>query len=186
MALLVMPALASCTPNNAAVGDTASVSGHVPHDSVDKSDMLIGVVTAGDAQLDRTVLNAFNKAGIKAIYAQAPYGGMALDPVQSFKDMARRPVRAFVVDSLDMGGQLADSWTKSLQSARNAGIPVILVNAVKPPADGKLYAESLHIVSSDQADSSAQDGKGAIPLDQAVQSAVNDNPHAKTMSVTLP
>ncbi|MCO6558405.1 MAG: hypothetical protein J6575_03070 [Bifidobacterium sp.] len=179
MALSTIPALASCAPKNAAVGDTTSVSRHINHDSVDKSDILIGVVTTGDEDLDRTVLDAFSKAGIKAIYAPMPDGTTTLDPAQSFKDMTRRPVTAFVVNSLNMKGSQAEGWSAALQTARGAGIPVILVNAGEVPKDANLYAESLRIVPS-------SDAKGVMPFDQAVQVAINDNPHSKTISVTLP
>ncbi|MDF7641137.1 hypothetical protein PT279_05980 [Bifidobacterium sp. ESL0784] len=179
VALSAMPALASCAPKNAAVGDTASVSRHVNHDSVDKSDMLIGVVAAGDEELDRTVLESFKKADIKAIYAPVTDGSATLDPTQSFKDMTRRPVNAFVVDGLDMQSGQHGDWSEALQMARDAGIPVILVNPVNLPKDANSYAESLKIVPSPE-------GKGTVPFDQAVQSAVNDNPHDKTISVTLP
>ncbi|WEV69846.1 hypothetical protein OZX73_02985 [Bifidobacterium sp. ESL0775] len=185
MTLSALPALASCTPNNAAVGDTKSVSGHVGHDSVDKSDMLIGVVAAGDEDLDRTMLDAFKKVGIKAIYASVPEGGTPL-PGQSFKDMARRPVTAFVVDGLDMKSGQTNGWNQALQTARDAGIPVILINAVQGPKDADLYAELLRIVPTGNGKGSTGDGKGPVPFDQAVQAAINDNPHAKTMSVTLP
>ncbi|WEV46157.1 hypothetical protein OZX62_06780 [Bifidobacterium sp. ESL0690] len=179
LALSAVPALASCAPKNAAVGDTTSASRHINHDSVDKSDLLIGVVTTGDEDLDRTVLDAFSKADIKAVYAPMPDGTTTLDPVQSFKDMARRPVNAFVVNSLNMQGNQANGWDEALQTARDAGIPVILVNAGKVPSDANLYAESLQIVPT-------AEGKGTVPFDQAVQAAINDNPHSKTMSVTLP
>ncbi|WEV73508.1 hypothetical protein OZX74_06120 [Bifidobacterium sp. ESL0798] len=179
MTLSFMPALASCTPKNAAVGDTTSAARHVNHDSVDKSDILIGVIAAGDEELDRTVLQAFEKTGIKAVYAPIPDGSTTVDPVQSFKDMTRRPVTAFVIDSLSMQGDQANNWVEALQIARHAGSPVILVNAVNLPKDTNSYAESLRIVPSAQ-------GKGTVPLDQAVQTAINDNPHPKTVSVTLP
>ncbi|WEV76408.1 hypothetical protein [Bifidobacterium sp. ESL0800] len=179
MALSAVPALASCAPKNAAVGDTATAAGHINHDSVDKSDILIGVVTTGDEELDRTVLQTLQKADIKAVYAPMPDRSTTLNPVQSFKDMTRRPVTAFVVDSLDMQGNQRNSWTEALQVARDAGIPVILVNSANPPKDAKTYAEILRIVPTGQ-------GNGTVPFDQAVQSAINDNPHPKTISVTLP
>ncbi|WEV63524.1 hypothetical protein [Bifidobacterium sp. ESL0732] len=179
IALSAMPALASCAPKNAAVGDTTSVSRHINHDSVDKSDLLIGVVTTGDEDLDHTVLDAFGKVDIKAVYAPMPDGTTTLNPTQSFKDMTRRPVSAFVVSSLNMQNSQADGWPEALQTARDAGIPVILVNPVDPPKDVNLYAESLRIVAS-------PDAKRVIPFDQAVQAAINDNPHDKTISVTLP
>lgn len=177
--LSTLPALVSCAPKNAAVGDTTSEARHINHDSVDKSDILIGVVTTGDEELDRTVLDAFKKAEIKAVYAPMPDGSTTLNPLQSFKDMASRPVTAFVVDSLNMQGRQADGWIEALRCARDAGIPVILVNAGKVPNDTNLYAESLRIVPTAQ-------GKGTVAFDQAVQSAINDNPHGKTISVTLP
>lgn len=176
MALSVLPALASCAPNNMVAGDTQSVSGHVTHDSRDKSDLLIGVVTAGDKNLDHTVMKAFEKADIKAVYAPAPDGGV-LDPNQSFKDMARRPVSAFVVSGLDMRGNQIDGWNRAFRTAHHAGIPVILVDTVY--SDTKFYAEALHIVPSGSS-------KRTVSFTDAVQLAINDNPHPKMMSVTLP
>ncbi|MDF7664770.1 hypothetical protein [Bifidobacterium sp. ESL0745] len=176
MALSSLPALVSCAPDNMIAGDTQSVSGHVTHDSRDKSDLLIGVVTAGDENLDQTVIEAFEKVDIKAIYAAAPDGGVP-DPNQSFTDMTRRPVSAFVVSGLDMRGNRANGWNQAFRTAHDAGIPVILVDAVR--SDTKLYAEALRIVPPGG-------DNGTVSFADAVQLAINDNPHPKMMSVTLP
>lgn len=185
VALIISLSLASCAPKNAAVGDSKVVSGHVPHDSVDKSDMLIGLVSAGDEQRDRMVLGAFKKVGIKAIYAPAADGEPNLHPAQSFADMKQRPVTAFVVagiDALDQSGE----WNRALREARDGGIPVILIDAVHAPEDTLLYAESLRIVTSDDSGQTLGREQSTMSLEQAVHAAVNDNPHPKTMSVTLP
>ncbi|MBB2955339.1 hypothetical protein FHX77_000747 [Bifidobacterium commune] len=186
MAWVISLPLASCTPKNAAVGDTKAVSGHVPHDSIDKSDMLIGVVSAGDGQRDRMVLEAFKKVGIKAIYASTADGGAVLHPAQSFVDMKQRPVTAFVIASIDALGSQSGEWNKALREARDGGIPVILVDAVQMPEDTLLYAESLRIVTSDDSEQTPGRKQPTMSLEQAVHAAVNDNPHPKTMSVTLP
>lgn len=186
MALAISLPLASCAPKNAAVGDTQTVSGHVPHDSVDKADILVGVVSAGDGQLDRKVLEAFEKVEIKAIYAPATDGEPALHPAQSFADMKRRPVTVFVVVGIDALGNQSGEWHTALQGARGGGIPVILIDAIQLPEDELLYAESLRIASSEDAQQPLRQGQSTMSLEQAVHAAVNDNPHPRTMNVTLP
>lgn len=185
-ALVISLPLASCAPKNAAVGDTKTVSGHVPHDSIDKSDMLIGVVSAGDEQHDRMMLEAFKQVGIKAIYASATDGEAASHPAQSFADMQQRPVTAFVVVGIDMLGGQSGEWNKALREARDAGIPVILVDAIQTPEDTLLYAEALRIITSDDSGQTPMREQSTMSLEQAVHAAVNDNPHPKTINVTLP
>ncbi|MDF7664095.1 sugar ABC transporter substrate-binding protein [Bifidobacterium sp. ESL0763] len=178
LALSLAPALGSCAPRGAAVGDTATAANHVPHDSVDRSDILVGVVSAGDGDLDRRVLSALNGKGTKAVYAAGTDGVVSADPSQAVADMARRPVTLLLVAGLDMRGGTADAWLRALRQARGAGIPVVLLDPVNAPGDTGLYAEALHVVP---------DGGGhARSLDMALRLAIDDNPHARTMNVTLP
>ncbi|WEV72910.1 hypothetical protein [Bifidobacterium sp. ESL0790] len=218
LAVGIMPALGGCTPTNSAVGDTRNQSTNVTHDSIDRTDLLMGVVAAGDATLDQQVIESFSSSGVKAVYMPA---GQAEAPVQtaqeSFTSLTHRKVSAIIVDGMNadeqaltqpngQGGTSTDSkkaskfagafgWSKPLQEAREAGIPVILIDPVRAPKNSKLYAVILNV--NDDADNGAKDDSVTAhtdgdpssntvrPFEEAVALVVNDNPHPKTMTVTL-
>ncbi|KFI45511.1 hypothetical protein GA0061078_0138 [Bifidobacterium bohemicum] len=220
LVIFLLAMLAGCAPPDAAVGDTSTAGTNVTHDSVDDSDMLIGVLSVGDGDADRRLIGTFAAAGIKAVYAPAPESAMPSSVAgDSVKGFVSRPVKAIVIAALDssvpnggvahgpnelsegtaQGGAVAGSaghktddpaWTAALQSARNAGIPVILVDPVRAPSDARLYAEILTTsVSWSNHGEGGRLGSTSsskpMTLKRAVALAVDDNPHPKRIDVTL-
>lgn len=217
LAVSIMPALTGCTPSHSAVGDTRNESTNVTHDSIDRTDLLMGVVAAGDTTLDQQVVASFSQSGIKAVYMPASQAEAPVQTAQeSFKSLTHRRVNAIIVDGMNADEQAAAQsdgsststnsfqstksgevfgWSKPLRDAREAGIPVILVDPVHTPKNNELYAIVLNV--KDDADNGAKDDSttadarsGASsntvkPFEQAVALVVNDNPHPKTMTVTL-
>ena len=60
--------LTSCVPQGKAVGDTQESEPEIAHEGVQRQDIVVGVIGSVDTGLDSDVLNAFNKAGLKAPY----------------------------------------------------------------------------------------------------------------------
>lgn len=194
LVMTLLGGLTGCVPSGAAVGDTRTSATNVTHDSVDAPDMLIGVVSAGQPDLDRRVMDAFDAAELKAVYASVPESGTPASAAsQSVEGFVSRPVKVIVVAALDCSASQSKAenpqWVAALQSAREAGIPVVLINPVRAPADEKLYAEILTIAdSSETAGAKESDGKASskiMAIADAVALAVNDNPHPKRITVTL-
>jgi ABC-type sugar transport system substrate-binding protein len=218
--VMLSTTLAGCVPKDAAVGNTKTAATNVTHDSVDDSDMLIGVVSAGNADADRGLVDAFDSAGVKTLYApSSPSGKPSSTAPESFEGFISRPVKAIVVSAIDCSAERAASgnsvqgeadstpshagasrddrhktddpqWIAALQSARSAGIPVILVDPVRVPSDDRLYAEIL--TASTSGKKGAESGtignlasSEVMTLTRAVALAVNDNPHPKHIVVVL-
>jgi ABC-type sugar transport system substrate-binding protein len=180
--VMLSTTLTGCVPRNAAVGDTKTAATNVTHDSVDASDMLIGVVSAGNADADRGLVDAFDSAGVKTLYAPSPASGEPSSAAaESFEGFISRPVKAIVVSAIDCSAERAASenngqgeagrtqshgdasrddrhkaddpqWITAFHSARSAGIPVILVDPVRVPSDDRLYAEILTTSTSGKND----------------------------------
>lgn len=175
--------MAGCTPQGVAVGDMREGTPVVDHDSVDEPDVLIGVVGSQDVPHDREVLESIADAGLHAVYAPAPDGdGVDAAAQSGVRDFVNRGVNVVVVIEMDAaddtGGDTATSWDDALDSARTAGIPVILLDPRQPVDDPTLYAAKLVSVLSAASDE-------AVPFNEAVLSIVNARAHGSTMRVSL-
>ena len=82
--------LTSCVPQGKAVGDTQESEPEIAHEGVQRQDIVVGVIGSVDTGLDSDVLNAFNKAGLKAPYVST---SMVDDPDAA----AQRGVRSMVM-----------------------------------------------------------------------------------------
>lgn len=190
-----------CAPAGRAVGDTQRAVPPVDHDTVDLQLVLIGLVGSRDVDRDRSVLKALADDDIRAVYAPIPTDEQSInadtttqessEPMvaasNGVKDFVTRRTNAVIVVGLDMADKTSESgqthklWQDSLECARQAGIPVILLDPVAEPEDDTLYAA---MFTSVEAEGDTQDE--VMPLSTAVLLVVNDQAHERQIAVSLP
>ena len=175
-----LPMLTGCAPKDRAVGDSWN-DGTVPHDGVDRSDILVALIgcpqTGGknpDAGLDGRILASLEAERMKGYFSSAQSTSDQQDGVQ---DAINRGVSLILIRRPGAG-----DWTPALKAARKAGIPVVeFAQSAKAwtPDPGRLYyAATVHPV--DPA------GHPHAPLlADALQTIVDDGPHARIMAVRL-
>lgn len=175
-----LPMLTGCAPKDRAVGDSWH-AGTVPHDGVDRSDTLVALIGCPptgdkdlDAGLDGRILASLKAERMKGYFSSAQSTGDQQDGVQ---DAVNRGVSLILIRQPGAG-----DWTPALKAARKAGIPVIeFAQSAKAwnPDPGRLYyAATVHPV--DPA------GHPHAPLlADALQTIVDDGPHARIMAVRL-
>lgn len=175
MLTALMMLLAGCHPHNAAVGDTHSTQSSVTSSGVQRADVSIGLIGSSDVDTDRLLLDAYADSGLKASYVSTRE---VQHPVrtaqQGVKDMVGRAVNLIVIVGLDVTGD-TQGWNDALYSARDGGIPVVLVAPSNAPSDERLYAATFTI-DNDSAD--------AVSLDTATMSIVNDSSHSRQIVVS--
>ena len=184
--LCMVGALAGCTPRGVAVGNSHDSSSNVAHDSVDRQDIVIGVVGAlGNPPVaDTAVLNDLAKAKLGARFASTTGNADATQAAQqAVRDWASQRVSVILINALDVTDATASSWHDALSEARNAGIPVALLDPSNPPQDTTLYAAVLRM-GTDPADSDRNVGPSTYKLDAALSLIINDNPHPVTMRIS--
>ena len=138
--------LAGCTPNNAAVGDTQSAGDAVAHSMKDRNSLDVAMIGSQDEQTDRLALDAMEAGGLRPVYL--PVAGtvdMQDTARQAVEDMAQRMVSIIVISGIDVSGVNHDGWYDTLTTARQAGIPVALLNPIATPTDSTLFAATLTI-----------------------------------------
>ena len=138
--------LAGCTPNNAAVGDTQSAGDAVAHSMKDRNSLDVAMIGSQDEQTDRLTLDAMEAGGLRPVYL--PVAGtvdMQDTARQAVEDMAQRMVSIIVISGIDVSGVNHDGWYDTLTTARQAGIPVALLNPIATPTDSTLFAATLTI-----------------------------------------
>ena len=176
--------LAGCTPNNAAVGDTQSAGDAVAHSMKDRNSLDVAMIGSQDEQTDRLALDAMEAGhggargggGLRPVYL--PVAGtvdMQDTARQAVEDMAQRMVSIIVISGIDVSGVNHDGWYDTLTTARQAGIPVALLNPIATPNDSTLFAATLTI--NDRM-------TDATPLADAVAGIANNDPHDRTILVT--
>ena len=173
---LSMLSLAACTPVGRAVGDTQDTMPEVAHDSTHKSDIEIGVVGSEDSSADTLVMDALADAEMKSYYASLD----AVDDAdataqQAVDDFVARAVDLVMISGINVTGDNREGWDAALDNARQAGIPVVLLNPVNPPDNELYYAASLTV--NDRA-------MDATPIDEALVTIQHDEPHERTIMVT--
>ena len=94
---------------------------------------------------------------------------------QAVEDMAQRMVSIIVISGIDVSGVNHDGWYDTLTTARQAGIPVALLNPIATPTDSTLFAATLTI--NDRM-------TDATPLADAVAGIANNDPHDRAILVT--
>ncbi len=173
-----MPMLTGCAPKDRAVGDSWH-EGTVPHDGVDRSDTLVALIGCPkkgdkdpDAGLDSRILSSLQAERMKGYFSSAQSTSDQQDGVQ---DAINRGASLILIRQPGAG-----DWTPALKAARKAGIPVVeFAQSGKAwtPDPGRLYyAATVHPV--DPA------GNPHAPLlADALQTIVDDGPHARIMAV---
>lgn len=168
-----------------AVGNTSDKDTAIAHDSVDKSDILIGFIGSSDANqasAETSILQVCERSGLRASYVST---SAVNDPLtaatQGVEDFVARAATVIVINTIDVsdtgkGSAATDAWNQSLEDARKAGIAVILLDPQHRPDDTSLYAAVFTVDDDDT---------NAISLDTAINLIVNDNPHEDAMTVTL-
>ena len=160
----------SCAPAGAAVGDDRAGDSSVQSSGVERGDVSIGLVGSYTASADDLVLDAYDSAGLKASYVSLRDTARPVAGAQQ----AVRQVTVIAISGID-ASQDKQGWAAALQSARHAGIPVMLINPIRTPADTRLFAAALTI--NDRA-------TDAVPIDKATMLVVNGRPHTRNMMVT--
>ena len=120
-----------------------------------------------DTGLDSDVLNAFNKAGLKAPYVST---SMVDDPdaaaQRGVRSMVTRKATVIMIDGIAVNEKNAEDWDAALQSARKPGAP---------PDYDTCFCVTFTLTGK---------GDGVTALDDAVVTIVDDKPHPRTMNVT--
>lgn len=170
-------ATVGCTPAGRAVGDTQTKEPAVAHVGASRDDVTIALIGSKASTADRVVLDALGDTGLDAVYvsvndSKQPDAAMR----RGVTDMVDRVVDLIIVSDLDTtaDGVDASAWDTALGTAREAGIPVALLNPVHAPADSTLYAAAFTV--NDRA-------ADATPVDEAAMTVINDEPHTRTMMV---
>lgn len=170
--------LAGCEPTGRAVGDTQDKTPSVAHVGVLRGDAVIGVIGSRDVERDKTVMNGLADGGITAAYVSvsdaADDADLDAQARQGVVDMTARVVTLIVVIGIDVSRD-ARGWDDALRGAREAGIPVALVDPVHAPSDALLYAATLTV---------DDDAEGAMGIDDAAATIFNDEPHSRAIVVT--
>ena len=81
--------------------------------------------------------------------------------------MVTRKASVIMIDGIAVNEKNAEDWDAALQSARKAGVPVILLDPVAPPDDDTLFAVTFTLTGK---------GDGVTALDDAVVTIVDDKP----------
>ncbi|WP_258175507.1 hypothetical protein [Bifidobacterium callitrichos] len=168
-------ALTACTPAGKAVGDTQAKQPEVAHVGIQRNEARIALVGSPTAAADEPVLDAMGDVDIQTVYVSSKD---AKDPDavmrQGVRDMVDRVVNLIVVSDLDTTAE-PSGWDDALRAAREAGIPVALLNPKHAPDDATLYAAAF--VLNDRA-------ADAVRIDDAMMTVLNDEPHERQIVVT--
>ncbi|WP_240542284.1 hypothetical protein [Bifidobacterium felsineum] len=169
--------LSACTPVNRAVGDTQDTTSEVAHDSVHASDAEVGFVGSEDSAADKLAIDALVDADINVYYAafNAADDGGASTAQQSVTDFVARSVDFIVISGFNITDTNRDAWVQTLTNAREAGIPVALLNPNNLPDDNVLYAAALTVNDRDA---------NASRISDAVMTIIHDEPHERSIVVS--
>lgn len=185
-ALLMMVSMGSvlsaCSPEGAAVGDTQSLGNTVEHDGIDRNDIRLALVgaSAADDQGGARLLAALDEENIHTVYASAQEvrNGQAL-AIQGAVDSR---VSAIVLVGDGVSGKDDSALSQSLEQARRAGIPVVLVGDAAITLNGELYAAQL-LPSGSRGCPAANAQEDSVA--QVLSMVIDDRPHEKRICVNL-
>lgn len=184
--------LTACTPVGHAVGDTQDEATSLTHDSIHISDMSIGLVGSNDSAADKLAIDALADADISVFYASldSTESGQQQDSPsaqdaqtrmseataqQAVDDFVTRAVDLVVISGINVTDSNREAWHETLTNAREAGIPVALLNPQSVPKDDLLYAATLTVNDQDA---------NAVAINNAVVSIIRDEPHNKSIVVS--
>ena len=169
-------ALSGCVPSNAAVGDTQSPDTAVAHSMKDRDSLSIAMIGSDDVTADSMAMDAMESGKLKPVYITVSGTVDAQSTAQQgVRDMAQRKADLIIIAGIDVDEANAENWNDALETARTAGVPVVLLNPIAVPKDNKLYAATMTI--NDRM-------TDATPLDDAVVAVANNDPHDREMLVT--
>ena len=167
--------LVACRPN-AAVGDTQSPNTAVAHSTEDRDSLSIAMIGSDDVTADSMAMDAMEAGKLKPVYITVSGTVDAQSTAQQgVRDMAQRKADLIIIAGIDANEANAENWNDALETARTAGVPVVLLNPIAVPKDNKLYAATM-TVNDRMTD--------AIPLDDAAVAVANNDPHDREMLVT--
>ncbi|PAU68867.1 sugar ABC transporter periplasmic protein [Bifidobacterium italicum] len=172
---LAVFALASCAPKGAAVGDTGAARPDDPaHVDSPGETQTVAIVGSADGA-DGLVEEALDADGYKVVLMTPGASVDAADArLQAVRDAVGRNVSLIVIGEPDMSRQ-PERWRDMLRLARDAGIPVVLLDPVSQPDDDELFAASFRV--NDRM-------MDAVPVGEAVRRVIEDEPHGRDVIVT--
>lgn len=178
----VVLSLVACTPTGRAVGDTQDSMPSIAHDSTHKTDITVGFVGSTDTAADKKAIDALADDTLNVYYASLDTSGdsetadkIAATAQQGVTDFVDRAVKIVIISGIDVTDANRDSWNQALTNAREAGIPVALLNPKHAPEDELLYAA---ILDTDDAASAK-----SVSIADAVITITRDEPHDRTIAV---
>ena len=95
-----------------------------------------------------------------------------------------RAVKIVIISGIDVTDANRESWNQTLTNAREAGIPVALIDPKHAPEDELLYAAILHLNTS-SADSGDTVDTKPMTITDAVLTITRDEPHEREIKVTV-
>lgn len=108
----------------------------------------------------------------------------AVTAQQGVADFVARAVKIVVISGIDVTDANRESWNQTLTNAREAGIPVALIDPKHAPEDELLYAVILHL-NTNSADSGDTAGTKPMTITDAVLTITRDEPHEREIKVTV-
>ncbi|PWG63785.1 hypothetical protein [Bifidobacterium callitrichidarum] len=99
----------------------------------------------------------------------------AVTAQQAVDDFVARAVKLVVISGINVTDANSQGWDEALTNARNAGIPVALLNPVALPENDLLYAATLAVNDRDAE---------ATPISDVALTIIRDEPHDRTIAVT--
>lgn len=177
--LCAIVCLSSCAPRGRAVGDTQDTQATISHDYIDRSDYGVALVGSGtDDDLVQKFRAGAENSSLSVFYAQAATGEQQRKAVEDF---AKRKVTFIVVHPDDTSdASTSEAWEKSLGVARDAGIPVILLDGRIDPDNQLLYAADFIPTDSDE-----DIENNVYSLYHALAAVINADAHEKQMYVRM-
>lgn len=175
-AMFALGVLTGCVPNGSAVGDSQKSDTTVSHSEEDRASVTVVLIGSSDTDADSMAMNAMESGKLKPIYITVSgTDDEQRTAQQGVCDMSQRRADIIIVSGINVTDDTCDAWDEALETARNAGIPVALLNPVNVPDDDVLYAATL-TVNDRMTD--------AVPLADAVVTLINNDAHEREMFVT--
>lgn len=142
----------------------------------DRDSLSIAMIGSDDVTADSMAMDAMEAGKLKPVYITVSGTVDAQSTAQQgVRDMVQRKADLIIVAGIDVNEANAENWNDALETARTAGVPVVLLNPIAVPKDNKLYAATM-TVNDRMTD--------AIPLDDAAVAVANNDPHDREMLVT--
>ncbi|MFT9209642.1 MAG: hypothetical protein ABF484_07235 [Bifidobacterium sp.] len=190
IALVIALGLTACAPSAGAVGD-APASSSLAHDGIDRSDVsivFVGSAYAATTSADKEILQYLKARSLQVRYSSSVnVKGAQAAAIRSA--ITLRSTLIMLRCNVSGDGQrcnYASDVVKALTSARNAGIPVVLITDEQrvTELDSHLYAAQFVLGSTSQGSPASTDQKSSarrVTLETAAFTVMNDLEHAKIM-----